>query len=123
MAQTIKDLIELNRKSIKELETFKSALRDGMVGLPTARKFAVLSTISDIDLRLRALHFTQAHLEAAGDVVQFSDEDAKALEALGRDLDKQIAAGAQINAVLADLPAVLNAAAGLDGLINGHIHS
>lgn len=123
MPQTLQDLIDLNNKSIAELQTFKDALRQRMAGLPTSQKFAILSNISDIDLRMRTLQFTQVHLTAAQAVVAFSPADEATLETLGQALDKQIVADAQLNAVLNDLPAVLNAAAGIDGLINGHIHA
>jgi phosphoserine phosphatase len=123
MPQTLRNLIDFNNNSIMEIETFKAALRARMAGLPTAQKFAVLSTISDIELRLRTLQFTQVHLAAAQTVVLFSGADEQTLMTLGQALDKQIVAGTELEAVLNDLPAVLIAAAGIDGLINGHIHS
>ncbi len=123
MARTIKDLTLLNQLSIEELEAYKHALRSRMPGLATDQKFAILSTISDLELRTRTLEFTQVHLEVAKVVVQFNPEDEEKLRVLSDQLDHKISADAQLGAVLDSLPAVMSAAARIDGLINSHIAS
>ncbi len=123
MATTIEDLTLLNRLSIEELQAYKNALRARMPGLPTDQKFAILSSISDLDLRTRTLEFTQVHLEVARVVVQFDPADEQKLRELAVQMDREIAASAQLNAVLDSLPAVMSAAARIDGLINSHIAS
>ena len=123
MARTIEDLTLLNQLSIEELEAYKHALRSRMPGLPTDQKFAILSTISDLELRTRTLEFTQVHLEVAKVVVQFNPEDEEKLRVLSVQLDQEILKDAQLGAVLDSLPAVMSAAARIDGLINSHIAS
>ncbi len=123
MARTIEDLTLLNQLSIEELEAYKHALRSRMIGLPTDQKFAILSMISDLELRKRTLEFTQVHLEVAKVVVQFNPEDEENLRVLSVQLDHEISKDAQLNAVLDSLPAVMSAAARIDGLINSHIAS
>ena len=120
MPISIEDLIALNQKSIDALGDRVTRLRRIKDRLDLDERLSVLATISDIDTRTRTLEFTQEHLKASQVVVAFSDNEAATLRGLELELDKQIAAGAQLNAILDTLPAVMNAAVRVNALINSH---
>ena len=120
---TVPQLQDRTQLSIDDLESLKKQLIDMMAGQLSGVKFQIMASISDIDIRIRALKFTQIHLDTATIGVEFADADIKKLNDLGAKLDASIVAGAQLNAVLNSLPAVLKAAVNISGIIDGHITS
>jgi hypothetical protein len=123
MATDIDDLKTLNDDSIDALNNRAEFLRSKKDGLLLAQRASLLATIADLDNRIRVLEFTREHLVAAQVSVQFDEggADQTKLNDLAGKLDKDIAADAELNAVLKSIPVVMDAAIQIDTIINGHI--
>lgn len=121
MPVEINDLIRNNRTCIDLLESAEDLLERQKGALATEDQFPVLMTIADIQTRLRVLKFTQIHLKASAIVVEFDDAEAAKLSDLERQLDGFIIRDAEVNAVLASVPPLMNAAIKIDAIINAHI--
>jgi hypothetical protein len=121
MPVTTNDLIQANNKSIELLESAEELIDSKKGDLPAEDRFVALTTMADIDTRLRVLKFTQAHLTASKVVVEFNAADEGKLTELERQIDDFIIRDAEVNAVLESIPPIMNAVVKIDALINGHI--
>lgn len=114
------ELARLNQKSLDLLNAQVEELENKKDGLPTEEQVIALAGISDLQIQIRTLEFTQAHLGTSRIVVQFDGSDAAQLSRLEGVLDGFIMADATVNAMLASISPVMTAAEKINDLISSH---
>jgi vacuolar-type H+-ATPase subunit I/STV1 len=119
---TIEELRDLNTRAITRLRIVEADLNERLEDPETSLDdFArLISRRSTLQAQLNVQQMISAHLKAAAVVVEFTKTEETKLEKLDEKMDELILQGLALNAFLAMVPKVVDAAASIGNLINGH---
>jgi hypothetical protein len=111
-------ILNRNSKAIAKMEECVRALKSKLPGQSLPAKARINSRIRDLQTQITKSRVINAHLTAGGVIVEMDHEKLDELADLEAQLATFIVEDAELNAVLAMIPEVINSAKKIGDIIN-----